>query len=45
MALTGIERMQNILAHKSVDRIGLYEHFWNDTHSSWEEKGKVQKII
>ncbi len=41
--LTGIERMQNILKHKPVDRIGLYEHFWNDTHRVWSESGKVPK--
>ena len=29
--MTGKERMQRILRHEPVDRIGLYEHFWNDT--------------
>lgn len=43
MSLTGIERMQNILKHKPVDRIGLYEHFWGDTHRAWMDAGKVQQ--
>ena len=40
--LTGIERISNILAHKPVDRIGLYEHFWNDTQKSWAAQGKIR---
>ncbi len=40
--LTGIERMQNILAHKPVDRIGLYEHFWSDTHREWMRAGAIR---
>ncbi len=39
--LTGIERISNILNHKSVDRIGLYEHFWGDTHRTWAGQGKI----
>lgn len=41
ITMTGIERMTNILNHKPVDRIGLYEHFWGDTHKSWERQGKL----
>jgi uroporphyrinogen decarboxylase len=39
--MTGKERMSRILRHEPVDRIGLYEHFWGDTHKSWQEKGKI----
>lgn len=41
--MTGKERITNILQHKAVDRIGIYEHFWNDTHASWEQLGHVTK--
>ena len=36
--MTSKERIANILAHRPVDRIGLYEHFWGDTHRLWGEK-------
>lgn len=35
--LTGRERIKRILKHEKVDRIGLYEHFWNDTHQEWTQ--------
>ena len=41
--MTGIERINNILQHKSVDRIGLYENFWQDTRGSWTASGKIKK--
>ncbi len=41
--MTGKERITKILNHQPVDRIGLFEHFWSDTHKSWEEKGHVKK--
>lgn len=41
--MTGIERMTNILKRKPVDRIGLYEHFWGDTHKKWTEDGFIKK--
>lgn len=41
--MTGIERMQNILKRKAVDRIGLYEHFWDDTQREWTQKGVVSE--
>lgn len=37
--MTGKERIQNILQHKPVDRIGLFEHFWDDTYHEWESQG------
>ena len=41
MAMTSKERIQRILKHQPVDRIGLYEHFWNDTARTYHEKGFV----
>ena len=38
MNMTSIERMTNILQRKPVDRIGLYEGFWVDTHKAWADK-------
>ncbi len=40
--MTGKQRFSNILRHQPVDRIGLYEHFWNDTHNAWVEQGHIQ---
>lgn len=40
--MTGKERMQRLLKHQPVDRIGVYEHFWNDTHRAWEEAGYLK---
>src|SRR5690554_6343358 len=39
--MTGIERIGNILKRKPVDRIGLYEHFWGDTHKDWISAGFI----
>jgi len=41
MEMTGRERIANILQRKPVDRIGLYEHFWSDTHKVWTEQGHI----
>jgi uroporphyrinogen decarboxylase len=40
--LTGIERISNILHRRPVDRIGLFEHFWNDTQRAWTEQGHIR---
>ncbi|MBN2449931.1 MAG: hypothetical protein JXR77_06060 [Lentisphaeria bacterium] len=40
--LTGVERTDNILHRRPVDRIGLYEHFWGDTLQKWRGEGKIQ---
>lgn len=40
--LTGIERISRILKRQSVDRIGLHEHFWSDTHKAYVEAGFIQ---
>lgn len=37
--MTGKERIERILKHQPVDRIGLFEHFWNDTYKEWEAQG------
>jgi len=42
MELTGRERINNILRRKPVDRIGLFEHFWNDTHATWTQQGHLK---
>ena len=41
--LTGVERIDNILRRKPVDRIGLYEHFWGDTLKVWQNKGHISE--
>jgi uroporphyrinogen decarboxylase len=40
--MTGKERIARILRHEPVDRIGLFEHFWNDTHKAWEAQGFIR---
>ena len=40
--MTGKERIGRILKHQPVDRIGIYEHFWGDTHKEWAEKGHLR---
>jgi len=40
-AMTGIERIGNILKHQPVDRIGAFEHFWVDTAAKWAEQGHM----
>ncbi|GHU39541.1 hypothetical protein FACS1894105_14300 [Clostridia bacterium] len=41
--LTGRERYDLLMHHKKPDRIGLYEHFWGDTHRKWTDEGKISK--
>lgn len=41
--MTGKERITKILNHEPVDRIGLYEHFWGDTHSAWVKQGFIKE--
>ena len=40
--LTGKERIGNILKRQPVDRIGLFEHFWDDTRKKWMSEGHIQ---
>lgn len=39
--MESIERITNILKHKPVDRIGVFEHFWADTHDAWVAEGHL----
>lgn len=41
--MNGIERIGNIMRRKPVDRIGLYEHFWGDTHKKWTQEGHIRE--
>ncbi len=43
MAMTGIERIGNILRRQPVDRIGLFEHFWGDTLQKWQGEGHIDE--
>ena len=37
--LSGRERIQQVLAHKEPDRIGMWDAFWDDTILNWEQQG------
>ena len=39
--MTSVERIGNILRRKPVDRIGVFEHFWGDTHKKWTAEGHI----
>lgn len=41
MNLTSKERITNILKRQPVDRIGLFEHFWSDTHAAWTQRHNI----
>lgn len=41
--MNGKERITRILRHEPVDRIGLFEHFWSDTHSKWLADGYIKE--
>jgi len=43
--LTGVERISNILQRKPVDRIGVFEHFWDDTYRIWNENGWIPEGV
>jgi uroporphyrinogen decarboxylase len=43
MGMTGVERIQRILRRETVDRIGLFEHFWGDTEKEWTEQGHLSE--
>ncbi|MBI3947652.1 MAG: hypothetical protein HY321_17155 [Armatimonadetes bacterium] len=43
MELTGQERIRRILRREPVDRIGVYEQFWGDTHAVWKEQGHIRE--
>lgn len=39
--MTGRERIARILHRQPVDRIGLFEHFWDDTQRIWKANGWI----
>ncbi len=39
--MTGKERITRILNHQPVDRVGLFEHFWDDTYKAWTAEGHI----
>jgi uroporphyrinogen decarboxylase len=41
-AMTGKERITNILKREPVDRIGFFENFWSDTLKEWRRNGYVK---
>jgi uroporphyrinogen decarboxylase len=41
--MTSKERIQRILAHRDVDRVGLFEVFWADTADRWAREGHYAK--
>jgi uroporphyrinogen decarboxylase len=41
--LTAKERITRILKHLPVDRIGIYEEFWEDTRNKWSGQGHIKK--
>lgn len=40
-SLTGYERIRRILAREPADRIGIYEHFWGDTITRYQNDGHI----
>lgn len=40
--MTGKDRIERILKRQPVDRIGLFEHFWTDTHKKWAKEGHIR---
>jgi len=43
VGMTGRERIGNLLRREPVDRIGVFEHFWGDTHKVWLEQGHIEE--
>ncbi len=43
--MTSIERIGNILRRRPVDRIGVFEHFWGDTHKKWSSEGHLPEGV
>ncbi len=41
--MTSKERIERILAHRDVDRVGLFEVFWADTAERWAKEGHYTK--
>jgi uroporphyrinogen decarboxylase len=41
--MTGKERFERILDHKPVDRVGLFEVYWEETAKAWASEGRFEK--
>jgi hypothetical protein len=41
--LTSKERIQRIIQHQPVDRIGLFEVFWREAQERWSAEGHFAK--
>jgi len=41
-SLTSHERITRMLKRQPADRIGLYEHFWTDTHKEYTQQGHIK---
>lgn len=41
--MTGYERVSNLFARKSIDRIPVGEDFWEDTIAQWTAEGHIKK--
>ena len=39
--MTAKERIHNILKRKPVDRVGIFEEFWQDTLTRWKKEGHL----
>lgn len=42
--MTAKERIGNILKRKPVDRIGIFEEFWEDTYKKWGKEGHTPGV-
>jgi uroporphyrinogen decarboxylase len=42
--MTGKERIHNILKRKPVDRVGVFEEFWQDTLTRWKREGHLPGV-
>ncbi|MGO9307895.1 MAG: uroporphyrinogen decarboxylase family protein [Spirochaetia bacterium] len=43
MALTSRERFSRIIRHEPVDRVGLFEVFWQETARGWAGQGRFEE--
>jgi uroporphyrinogen decarboxylase len=41
--LTSKERIERILRHQPVDRVGLFEVFWRETGQRWAQEGHIER--
>ena len=43
--MTGYERTLNMLRRKPIDRIPVFEHFWEVTYNTWRQKWSITEDI